>query len=95
MSKYSKHLNEVLTRENFMRKFFNKAPLTIHSLTQEDVNDLVRSIDGSLSPENLHCDGEITRTQAQVKYRNLTGALMELRHLGFNVKSYEFPVVNS
>jgi hypothetical protein len=28
-----------------------------------------QSLASQLSPENLHCDGEITRAQAQRKYR--------------------------
>lgn len=30
-----------------------------------------RSLANQLSPENLHCDGEITRAQAQRRYRSI------------------------
>ncbi len=30
-----------------------------------------QSLASQLSPENLHCDGEITRAQAQTKYRRI------------------------
>ena len=30
-----------------------------------------QSLASQLSPENLHCDGEITRAQAQTKYRSI------------------------
>ena len=35
-------------------------------------------IDGELSPENLHCDGEISAREAQKKYNFLTAVLDEL-----------------
>ena len=35
-------------------------------------------LDGELSPENLHCDGEISRAEAQRKYNFLTSVLDEL-----------------
>jgi len=38
-------------------------------LSQEDVNVLGNKLSNELSPENLHCDGEISRNQAQ---RNTT-----------------------
>lgn len=31
----------------------------------------LRNIENALSPENLHCDGEISRTQAAAKERKL------------------------
>ena len=60
----------------------------IHS----EVDILVESIDCSLSPENLHCDGEISREQAQSKFRKLVGALKELDRMGFVVNSFEYKV---
>jgi len=36
---------------------------------QKTVNDLARSLDCDLSPENLHCDGEISHAEADRKYR--------------------------
>ena len=48
-------------------------------LSQAAVTDLAKSIDGALSPENLHCDGEISARQAQAKYNNYMRVLKELR----------------
>jgi len=33
------------------------------------VDDIARRLDGDLSPENLHCDGEISVAEANQKYR--------------------------
>ena len=90
-----KNLIEVIERENMIRSYRNLPPMSIKTLTQEDSDILVRSIDCSLSPENLHCDGEISRAQAQIKFNKLTSALIEVRNLGFFVRSYEWDMVNS
>lgn len=39
-----------------------------------------------LSPENLHCDGEISRAQAQTRYRQIMAEWRYLEKMaGFNV----------
>jgi hypothetical protein len=48
------------------------------------------SVYNGLSPENLHCDGEISRPQAMAKYRVLTARLNTLfRELGRKVSESE------
>ena len=47
-------------------------------------------IDADLSPENLTCDGELSRSQVQARYRQLTQAAKELKQLDPGVKMYEF-----
>ena len=47
-------------------------------LTQKDADDLARSLDGDLSPENLHCDGEISQAEAQRKYNYYGRVIREL-----------------
>ena len=56
---------------------FGKADMTF-PLTQQDVDDLARTLDGKLSPENLHCDGEISVAEANRKYRFLATVAREL-----------------
>jgi hypothetical protein len=49
---------------------------------QQILNDL-RSIENALSPENLHCDGEISRSAAMTKQRKLMAQQKALhRELG-------------
>ena len=48
------------------------------------------SIDAALSPENLTCDGELSRTEVNIRYRALTGAAKQLKQLDPSVKMYEF-----
>jgi hypothetical protein len=39
--------------------------------TESELINRLKKIEGSLSPENLHCDGEISRTKAKQKERVL------------------------
>jgi hypothetical protein len=40
-----------------------------YPLSQEDVTYIARCLDSAMSPENLHCDGEISVSQAHAKAR--------------------------
>ena len=55
-----------------------KPPMS-HPLSDDDVKDVVDHISGDLSPENLHCDGEISPAQAARKAQALHAAYDELR----------------
>jgi hypothetical protein len=48
------------------------------------------SLDCDLSPENLTCDGELSRAQVNAKFKALSGAAMDLRKLDPTVKMYEY-----
>ena len=53
-------------------------PAMTFPLTQQDADSLARTLDSQLSPENLHCDGEISAAEANRKYRFLTTVAREL-----------------
>lgn len=63
---------------------------------QLDINDpadrqrIADMIDSDLSPENLTCDGELSRSAVNTKYRQLQAAARELLKLDSSVKFYEF-----
>lgn len=40
-------------------------------MNKQDLLNKIESIDCQLSPENLHCDGEISRAQARLKEARL------------------------
>jgi len=71
------NLKNFIDDNNRWIAFFNTAPMTF-PLSQTQVNDLARTLDSKLSPENLHCDGEISRAEAQRKYRFLATVCREL-----------------
>ena len=57
--------------------FSGKTEITF-PLSQSNVNSLADSLDCDLSPENLHCDWEITARQAQAKYKMYSRVVAEL-----------------
>ena len=71
------NLTHYIDQKNTWRAIFNTAPVKF-PLSQLHVNDLVNSLDSELSPENLHCDGEISRAEAGRKYRFLATVCKEL-----------------
>ena len=73
-----KNLTAYVERRNSWNAIFGESPLPM-PLSQAGVDSIAKSIDAGLSPENLHCDGEISAAQARQKYNQLTTVLNELR----------------
>ena len=84
-----KNLQNYIDQKNAWGKFFN-SPAVTFPLTQANVDSLARSLDSDLSPENLHCDGEITQAQAMRKLRKLNRVCAELIKFDPSVKIYEY-----
>jgi hypothetical protein len=63
-----KNLETYIERQNVWRAYANLPLFDINNLSAYDVTDLASLLSASLSPENLHCDGEITIAQARAKY---------------------------
>jgi len=78
-----KKLQKFIKAENDWRK----RELSID--TPEGRQQVAELIDIQLSPENLYCDGEISHTEAQMKYRMLSGAAKDLMKIDPNVVIYE------
>ena len=72
-----RNLQKFIDDQNVWRGFFNTAPITF-PLSQFHVDDIAKSLDSKLSPENLHCDGEISVAEANRKYRFLAQVYREL-----------------
>jgi hypothetical protein len=47
-------------------------------------------IDSALSPENLTCDGELSRTEVNRRYKELMTAAKQLKKLDPSVTFYEY-----
>jgi hypothetical protein len=82
------YLTKFVEHRNAMNILF-KQPLLNLDLAK-DRQSIANMIDSGLSPENLTCDGELSRAQINRKYRELTGAAHELLALDPSVKFYEF-----
>jgi hypothetical protein len=81
-------LTQYLDRKNAFAKIFGNKELSLQNAT--DRQSIANSIDSDLSPENLTCDGELPRSQVQVRYKQLTTAAKELKKLDPSIKFYEF-----
>ena len=73
-----KNLTHYIDNRNTWNSFFPGGTTITFPLDQKTVNDLARSLDGDLSPENLHCDGEISQAEAQRKYNYYGKVIKEL-----------------
>ena len=81
-----KNLQKYLDQRNQWNAIFGGKPLVIG----KDNQRIAEMIDSELSPENLTCDGELSRAQVNARYRELVGAAEDLRRLDPTVKFYEF-----
>lgn len=83
-----KELNEFVARENKWASVFGNKPLSLANAA--DRAKIASSIDCALSPENLSCDGELSRTQVNAKFRFLTRAAEQLMKLDPSVEIHEY-----
>jgi len=63
-----RHLADYMEQRRSWMKIFDKETDLTFPLTQDTVKHVVDLLNGDLSPENLHCDGEISPQQARAKY---------------------------
>ena len=75
-----KNLQHYIDNRNQWNSFFPNSKTITLPLDQRTVNDLARSLDGDLSPENLHCDGEISQREAQKKYNYYGRVIADLEN---------------
>ena len=80
-------LNEYVAQKNKWNAIFGGAPLDLNSA--KDRAEIAASIDADLSPENLSCDGELSRTATVAKYRKLSTVAKQLQKLDSTVTIYE------
>jgi hypothetical protein len=81
-------LEALVEQENRWGAVFGNKPLSL--LSAKDRQKIADIIDMKLSPENLSCDGELSRAETNRRYRQYTRAAQELLSIDPNVKFYEF-----
>jgi hypothetical protein len=81
-------LAQYVKERNAIRAMFRNRPLDLNNA--QDRQEIADEIDCALSPENLTCDGELSRSAVDRKYRMLTRCARELQKLDPAVKFYEF-----
>jgi hypothetical protein len=81
-------LEAFVEQENRWSAVFKGRQLSL--LNAKDRQALAGLIDNRLSPENLSCDGEISRTEVNRRYRHLTRCAEQLLSIDPAVKFYEY-----
>lgn len=81
-------IEQYVERKNSFAKLFGTPALSL--LRAEDRQKIADSIDAELSPENLTCDGELSRSQVQQRFNFLTRAAQELKSIDPAVTFYEY-----
>jgi hypothetical protein len=71
---------------------FNSKFAVYEVATAQGRERVAKMIDAKLSPENLSCDGELSISQTQARYRALTAAAQDLIKMDPSVAQfmYEF-----
>ena len=77
MAQPGSELMNYVDRMNKWSAMFSHPEVTF-PLDAQSAQAIGSKIDGELSPENLHCDGEISHAEAMRKYNFLTAVLDEL-----------------
>ena len=73
-----KNLTHYIDNRNQWNSFFPSNKTITFPLSQKTVDDLARSLDGDLSPENLHCDGEASISHVWAKVSQLNTVTKQL-----------------
>jgi hypothetical protein len=81
-----KALEQLIQQQNKWNQIFNGRQYEIR--TAEGRKAVAEHIDSRLSPENLTCDGELSRTEVARRYKELTQAARELVALDPSVAQY-------
>lgn len=83
-----KALEKFVAQKNHWNSFFKGEQYEIQSAKgRQRIADM---IDAALSPENLTCDGELSRTEVNRRYKELMTAGKQLKKLDPAVKFYEY-----
>jgi hypothetical protein len=83
-----KALQEFVAQKNHWNSFFKGTQYEIQTAKgRQAVADM---IDSCLSPENLTCDGELSRAEVQRRYKELITAAKQLKKLDPSVTFYEY-----
>ena len=83
-----KALQNFVAQKNHWNSFFQGTQYSLN--TAKDRQALADMIDSALSPENLTCDGELSRTEVNRRYKELMTAAKQLKKLDPSVTFYEY-----
>jgi len=82
-----KALNQYVEYANRWRTLTKQEPITLSSPAH--LKELADRVGADLSPENLTCDGELSRTEVNRRYTHLQAVKKDLLKLDPSLKFYE------
>ena len=80
-------LQTYVKQANDWNAIFNRGQYDLAN--ERDRQRLARRIDNELSPENLSCDGELSRTEVNRRYNNLIRVAEQLQALDPSIQFSE------
>ena len=83
-----KALQTFIEQKNHWNSFFKGEQYEV--TTAKGRQRVADMIDAALSPENLTCDGELSRTEVNKRYKELMTAAKQLKKLDPSVTFYEY-----
>jgi hypothetical protein len=83
-----KALENFLKQKNHWNSFFKGPQYSLNSAAERQA--VADMIDSALSPENLTCDGELSRTEVNRRYKELMTAAKQLKKYDPTVTFYEY-----
>lgn len=83
-----KALQNFVDQKNHWNSFFKGTQYSLN--TAKDRQALANMIDSALSPENLTCDGELSRTEVNRRFKELMTAAKQLKKFDPSVTFYEY-----
>jgi len=83
-----KALENFIAQKNHWNSFFKGEQYEIQ--TAQGRQRVADMIDNALSPENLTCDGELSRTEVNRRYKELSTAAKQSKKMDPNVTFYEW-----
>jgi hypothetical protein len=83
-----KALENFLKQKNHWNSFFKGPQYSLNTAAERQA--VADMIDSALSPENLTCDGELSRTEVNRRYKELMTAAKQLKKYDPTVKFYEY-----
>lgn len=84
------NLEQYVERKNSWGRIFNSKQFSL--LNAKDRQSIANSIDADMSPENLTCDGELSRNQVRDRVMYLTSCADQLLAIDPNVTFSEMGV---
>jgi hypothetical protein len=85
-----KALQAYIDKHNRWNSLFSGNVVVYEVKTADGRRRVAQSIDAALSPENLTCDGELSRTEVNRRYKELTSAAKDLIKLDPSVSQYMY-----